>query len=129
MGALLNGNLQIMMWNEPPIDIMATPYKYLYSALLEMGARARTRASQGTKDKNCGLDEIDRIATTFSHKAITEDDMTFLQTSQAGGGWSKPQLFELGIVDEKECDYCGGIHQGNDLSWCCTHPPLRCAKD
>ena len=122
MGALLNGDLQILVWNEPPIDIMATPYQYLYSSVLEMAARARTKAAQGTKTKNCGLEEIDPIATNCSHKDLSEDDMTFLQTSQAGGGWSKRQLFDLGIADSMECDYCGEIHEGNDMSWCCTHP-------
>ena len=58
MGAMLNTNLQILMFNEPPIDIIAVPYQYLYLTVLEAGVRSRTKAAEGTKTNNSNLNEI-----------------------------------------------------------------------
>ena len=88
MGAVLNDKFQILIYNEAPIDIIAMPYQYLGKTILETAARARTKAAEGTKVKNSGLEEIDNIATTCSHKHLPEKDLTFLQTHQTGGGWS-----------------------------------------
>ena len=67
MGAKLNDQLQILMYNEPAIDIIATPHQYLYVSVLEAAARARTLAAEGTKKKNSGPYEIDRTAPVASH--------------------------------------------------------------
>ena len=53
IGAVLNTQLQILMHNEPPIDIIGTPYQYLYSTVLDAAIRVRTKAAEGTKTKNC----------------------------------------------------------------------------
>lgn len=95
MGAKLNDKLQILIANEPPTDIIQTPYQYLHSSILETASRARTRASEGTKVNNCDLYEIDPHATTSSHKRMTEQDLMFLQTHQDGGGWAKQQLCDI----------------------------------
>ena len=68
MGAKLNDRLQVLIHNEPPIDITATPYQYLYTSILEAAARARTKAAQGSKNINQELIEIDKTATIASHK-------------------------------------------------------------
>ena len=48
MGALLNDQFQILIFNEAPIDILETPYQYLSDSILEAAARARTLAAEGT---------------------------------------------------------------------------------
>ena len=124
LGARLNRQLQIRIFNEPPIDIVATPYQYLYSSVLEAGARARTRAAEGTKTVNMGLYEIDKAATTASHHKLEEEEIMFLQTLQAGGGWTKTQLMDIRAVDSCECDLCGKLYEGMDYIWDCQHPDL-----
>ena len=115
IGAQLNDNFQILSFNEAPVDILATPYQYLGSTMLEAAARARTQAAEGTKDKNSGIDEIDAVATKASHKNLSEKDMTYLQTFQVGGGWSTEKLKSTGIDDQCACKLCGQIHSGNNL--------------
>ena len=124
IGARLNSQLQILIFNEPPIDIVATPYQYLYSSVLEAGARARTRAAEGTKSVNMGLYEIDKAATTASHNTFEEEEIMYLQTLQAGGGWTKTQLVDIGAADSCECDLCGKVHEGMDYIWDCQHPDM-----
>ena len=65
---------------------------------MEAAARARTKAAEGTKVKNSGLEEIDAVAAKASHKKLSEKDLTFLQTPQTGGGWSTDKLKEAGII-------------------------------
>ena len=125
IGAKLNTNLQILMHNEAPIDIIGMPYEYLYKTVLQAGASARTRAAEGTKQKNAELYEIDIAATIASHKSMPEEDLMYLQTLQAGGGWTETQLHGIGAIDHIECDLCGQVHKGFDKIWECTHPELE----
>ena len=130
MGAKLNTKLQILITNEPPIDIVATPYQYLYKSVLEAAARARTKASEGTTNLNCNLEEIDITATTHSHKKLEEKDMVYLQTHQDGGGWNKSKLKEIGALDDDHCDLCGELHEACDMIWSCKHPEMiKCRQE
>ena len=45
MGAVLNDRFQILIFNEAPIDIIATPYQYLSKSILDASARARLGAA------------------------------------------------------------------------------------
>ena len=130
MGAKLNTKFQILIFNEPPIDIIATPYQYLYKSVVEMAARARTKAAEGTKTNNCALPEIDSTATTHSHKQMEESELVFLQTYQDGGGWNKKKLMQIGAVDDASCDLCGLQHESNDTTWNCQHPAMiKCRQE
>ena len=129
MGAKLTTNLQILTSNEPPIDIVATPYQYLYRSVLEAAARARTKASEGTKVLNCTLSEIDTTATTHSHNKLGEKDMVYIQTHQYGGGWNKDKLKEIGAIYDGMCDLCGEHHHLCDMIWSCSHPEvIKCRQ-
>ena len=123
-GVIMNNELQILIQDEPPIDIICTPYQYLYTTVLQAATRARTRAAEGTTTRNCDLTDIDKAATNISHKQIGKNDVMYLQTHQAGGGWDLKQLQTIGAIDDSQCKHCGEEHRKSDLLWKCQHPDI-----
>ena len=107
MGALLDKQFCIWQHNEPELHLIQTPYQHLGPLVLEAAARARTKAANGTKTINRGLEEIDRQVTTAGTNSMTEEDQAMLRTIQCGGGISKVELQAMGAAQDTVCDDCG----------------------
>jgi len=69
VGLKIDDHFNIRQQKKEPVDVLNTPYQCVQPQLLQMLARARTRArGQAERDKPSldGLGEIDQMATKMS---------------------------------------------------------------
>lgn len=107
MGALIDKQSRIWQQCETELNLIPTPYQHLGPLVLEAAARARTKAAQGTKTLNRGLEEIDAQVTLNCRRTMSTEDQAMLRTIQCGGGISKIDLQAMGVAQDTTCDYCG----------------------
>lgn len=122
MGALIDRQFCVWQRCEPELDLIQTPYQHLGPLVFEAAARARTKAAQGTKTLNRGLEEIGGQVTLSSRKTMSTEHQAMLRTIQCGGGISKIELQAMGAAQAATCDYCG--HHLCDMD----HIPWQCPQ-
>ena len=83
----VDGDLKIGQKEEPPIDLIDTPYQSLKLLLMHAAVRARTRAEWLRKAGNLASREIREIDRELSQvdKDVTEEEKGMVRTSLMGG--------------------------------------------
>ena len=121
-GLKIDNQFCIWQQKEEPVDVLNIPYQCLQPQLLQMLARARTRArsqAEGDKPSLKGLTEIDQIATKVS-KQIDEEDKGIIRTVSSGGGMTTGDIAGWNEDVEAMCTYC--MTEDNDIDhliWDC----------
>ena len=121
-GLKIDNQFCIWQQKEEPVDVLNIPYQCLQPQLLQMLARARTRArsqAEGDKPSLKGLTEIDQIATKVS-KQIGEEDKGIIRTVSSGGGMTTGDIAGWNEDAETMCTYC--MTEDNDIDhliWDC----------
>ena len=85
-GMKIDDDLRIWQKNEPPIDVIATPFQALKPLMLQAATRARTRAEKSRDTSNLLATEfleIDKEITQVS-KELSEEEKGFAMISMMG---------------------------------------------
>ena len=105
-GAQIDSEFKLWQRKEVPIDLLNVPFQHLSHHLLQMAARARTRALKGTKSTNSTLTEIDASVTNASLKNMNDEQRALINIVKAGGGYAKAELAQLDATVDEKCEYC-----------------------
>lgn len=79
----------IKQWDQPPIDVLKSPYQHLPMLIQQVCARNRTRMAETQRHGASNLVEIDAYATRGKTKEINEEDMLTLNLVRTGSMWTK----------------------------------------
>jgi hypothetical protein len=120
MGSLIDKSLKVWSRDEPPLDILNTPFQHVSSIFTELATKARTAGRAWTKTINHNLHEIDRWVTMKATVKLNDEDQAMLRTVHCGGGVAKVELHAIGAADNTVCDYCGhAICDLDHIIWAC----------
>jgi hypothetical protein len=117
-GMKIDEDLKLWQKNEPPIDVVTTPFQALKPLILQAAARARTRAEKARDTSDLLATEfleIDKELTQVA-KGLSEEEKGFVMTSMMGGSQAKCEISRYNEDVEKTCNYCREMNRWLTIS-------------
>ena len=113
---MIDDDLYIQEYNEPPTRIVEAPVQHLAPAIRQMASRNRTRCATETRMETMNLLEIDREATLAGDGQLNQEALMILNVTRTGSTCTKDKTYKAGKSDDAICVYATKKRSVVDIS-------------